>query len=139
MSSQKNIAGSLIWHFTRFFSTILLLTFALTVCAQESTWKAPASADDLKNPVTYEKAVKKDATSLYSEHCLICHGKKGDGKGVAAMNDPDPADLRSKYVQDQTDGAIFWKVSEGHERMVAYKGVLTEQQRWALVSYIREL
>ena len=139
MNSQRSTAVSSIWHSTKLILAGSVLLISLSSSAQDGSWKAPESADKLENPVSYDRNVKNEAKTLYTEHCLICHGKKGDGKGVAAMNDPDPADLRSDYVQKQTDGAIFWKITEGHDRMIAYKGVLTEQQRWILVSYIREL
>jgi len=46
-----------------------------------------------------------------------------------------PADLSTK-VKAQTDGALFWKISEGRSPMVSWKS-LSETQRWELVNYIK--
>ena len=36
-----------------------------------------------------------------------------------------------------TDGELFWKISEGHRPMPAFKNKLSEEERWQLVDYIR--
>lgn len=118
---------------------LLLLAFSGTLLAQKKDWVAPDSAAAVTNPVTASRTVLKTSKQLFREHCVICHGKAGDGKGIAASNDVTPADLASSGVQDQTDGALYWKISTGHERMIAYKAVLTEKQRWGIVHYIRRL
>ena len=49
-----------------------------------------------------------------------------------------PADWTSDKVQKQTDGEIFWKLSNGRGAMPPWKS-LPEKERWELVSYIRSL
>jgi len=44
----------------------------------------------------------------------------------------------SKKVQSESDGEIFWKITTGHNAMPSWKH-LSEQDRWALVRYIRSL
>jgi mono/diheme cytochrome c family protein len=108
--------------------------------AQTKPWVAPPDADNLKNPLTQTPAVLAEAKTLYTANCGPCHGDKGKGDGVAAAGlNPKPADHTSADVQKQTDGAIFWKLSEGRAPMPAYKKVFTDQQRWELVTYIRTL
>jgi mono/diheme cytochrome c family protein len=101
-------------------------------------WKAPATAKAVTNPVDRVTGVKL-GRALFQENCVICHGKagKGDGEAAAAMN-PRPKSLADKTVQAQTDGELFWKVSEGREAMPGWKS-LPEKERWSLVQYIRNL
>ena len=81
-----------------------------------------------------------DAKKLYTTNCAPCHGDKGRGDGPAAQAlSPKPADHSSVLVQGETDGSLFWKLSEGRNPMPGYKKILTEQQRWELVNYIRTL
>ena len=103
-----------------------------------SEWKAPATAKAAKNPVDKVSGVKL-GQALFQENCVICHGKtgKGDGEAAAAMN-PRPKSLADKAVQAQTDGELFWKISEGREAMPGWKS-LAEKERWSLVHYIRSL
>lgn len=107
---------------------------------QGVNWKAPSSADALKNPYKGNAAETAKGKTLYTQMCVICHGKggKGDGPAGIALN-PRPADHTSARVQDQSDGALFWKMTNGNPPMAAYKDVLTEEQRWDLVNYIRTL
>jgi len=108
--------------------------------AQNKPWVAPPDADNLKSPVAGNPSVLAEAKTLYTANCGPCHGDKGKGDGVAAAGlNPKPADHTSDAVQRQTDGAIFWKLSEGRAPMPAYKKVFTDQQRWELVAYIRTL
>jgi mono/diheme cytochrome c family protein len=70
---------------------------------------------------------------------VSCHGAKGKGDGAAAAAlNPKPADWTSKKVQAEPDGEIFWKISTGRGAMPSWK-FLPENDRWALVRYIRSL
>lgn len=110
----------------------------LTLAWAASEWKAPASAKTTKNPVEKANGVKL-GQALFQENCVICHGKAGKGDGEAAMAmKPRPRSLIDKSVQAQTDGEIFWKISEGREAMPGWKSI-SEKERWSLVQYIRAL
>lgn len=103
-------------------------------------WVAPESSNQLKNPITDIAAASKEGKKTYQTLCIVCHGDKGKGDGIAgAALTPKPSNLISEEVQKQSDGAIFWKITNGRPPMAPYKTALTEQQRWQLVTYIRSL
>ena len=107
---------------------------------QASIWVAPTSADTIKNPVKGDIKATSDGKKLYVQYCVVCHGDKGEGDGIAAAGlNPKPADHSAEKIQKQTDGAIFWKMTTGRPPMAAYESTLTKQQRWQLVNYIRTL
>jgi mono/diheme cytochrome c family protein len=110
----------------------------VSVAVAATEWKAPASAKAVKNPVE-RAAGAKAGQALFQENCAICHGKggKGDGEAAAAMN-PKPKSLIGTPVQAQTDGELFWKISEGRDAMPSWKN-LSEKERWGLVAYLRSL
>ncbi len=101
---------------------------------------SPAWSDTLKNPL---RTVPNSATSgkvTYMRMCTVCHGNGGKGDGIAAASlNPKPADHTSDRVQKQTDGSLFWEVTNGHAPMPAFKTELTEKERWQLICYIRTL
>ena len=106
----------------------------------QTTWTAPAGANSYKNPYSGNGTATAAGKTLYDQLCSICHGNKGKGDGLAGMTlKPRPANFRSMPVQAQTDGAIYWKITQGRPPMASYKEALTEQQRWQLVNYIRQL
>ena len=56
------------------------------------------------------------------------------------MEKKHSADLQLPVVQEQSDGVLFWKITNGNAR----KGMpsfskLPELQRWQIVLYIRTL
>lgn len=108
--------------------------------AQTNIWSVPQSALSVKNPNAPTAASIKNGKALYATYCTPCHGKNGSGNGpAAAALNPKPADHTSAKVQAETDGALFYKMSEGHSPMPAYAAVLSVTQRWDLVNYIRTL
>ena len=108
--------------------------------AQPGKWVAPKEADAIVNPLKGNSSGLAETRKLYTANCGPCHGDKGRGDGPASAGlNPKPADHTSAMVQSQTDGAIFWKLSEGHMPMPAYKKVFSDEQRWGLVNFIRTL
>jgi mono/diheme cytochrome c family protein len=53
--------------------------------------------------------------------------------------DKKPANFHDTLVKAQSDGAIFWKISNGRGNMPPFQDVFTAEQRWQLVAYIRHL
>ncbi len=118
-----------------------LMTGVNTVKGQSSKpWIVPKEASSLKNPVAADALVFADAKKIYTANCAPCHGAKGKGDGIAAANlNPKPADHSSAAIQSESDGSLFYKLSEGRTPMPQYKTIFTEKQRWELVCYIRTL
>ena len=106
----------------------------------QSDWTAPDWADTLTNPLKGQKAAVKKGKVLFTSICKTCHGPKGRGNGpqAEALN-KQPANLPSPEVQQQTDGALFWKISEGNSPMLSFRNSLSKKQRWQVINYIRKL
>ncbi|MGA2003998.1 MAG: cytochrome c [Terriglobales bacterium] len=68
------------------------------------------------------------------KQCAMCHGANGEGK--AAMK---TADFASADVQKQSDADLTGIITNGKEKMPAYKGKLTDAQIGDLVKWIRTL
>jgi len=115
--------------------TLVVWTGVGLVSAQ-GPWVAPADAKAMKNPV---KGVG-NAKKAVETNCVSCHGPmgKGDGPAAAALPPPKPANWTSAAIQKETDGELFWKISNGRGAMPPWKH-LPEQERWEIVNYIRTL
>ena len=79
----------------------------------------------------------------WATYCLACHGASGRG-----IDSPDPlhqhgsrADLTDRASSQLSDGDLYWLIDNGigNTQMPAYSEALTEQERWDLVAYIRQL
>ncbi len=131
---MKNIIISI------FAGTVILFLLGASEIQQAKPWVAPKDADEVKNPLKNNEVATAEGKKLYVKLCVVCHGDKGKGDGTAsAAIIPKPANHSSLKVQSQTDGAIFWKITNGRPPMASYKTTLKEEQRWQLVNYIREL
>ena len=108
---------------------------------------------------SYDRA---SAQRLYTINCLVCHGStlRGDEEEDEAarakilrfmVRGPFPADLTSPLTQGSTDGELFAFVSNGGRQglvavergrksaspMPEFRLLLTEDERWSLVVYLR--
>jgi len=116
---------------------VLMLAFSFSYC-QMKQFVAPKSANDLVNPLKSNTAATSEGGKTYITYCAPCHGVKGKGDGIAAAGlNKTPADHTSAAVQNQSDGVLFWKISEGNNPMPGYKKSFSETQIWQLVDYIR--
>lgn len=121
-------------------SLLLLVAIAGSAFFQQKEWKAPASADAKKNPLTADAATIAAGKTVYVKECQSCHGKKGKGDGPSAKDLDIPAgDFSKATMQSQSDGALFWKTSEGRKPMPSFKKKLTEDKIWQTIIYMRTL
>jgi mono/diheme cytochrome c family protein len=116
-----------------------VLLFGAILAAQNETykqdpkWQAPPAAAAKRNPIAGQTRLAAGGRKMFQRHCASCHGEQGEGLGEAA-------DLQLPAVQQQSDGVLFWKITNGNPRraMPSFSG-LPEMQRWQLVLYLRTL
>lgn len=105
----------------------------------QTAWVAPAAEKARKSPVPAGSKAVEQGRTVAKTNCASCHGPGGKGNGPAAAGlNPKPADWTFKKVQDETDGEIFWKITNGRGAMPAWRH-LPDNDRWALVQYLRSL
>ncbi len=101
-------------------------------------WIASSRYARKANPVESTAASIAAGARLYTAQCVSCHGKTGTGNGVRAGElDPRPQDLTSPEVWLQSDGELFYKTTKGRTPMPAFDKLLSEEERWHTVNYIR--
>ncbi len=119
---------------------LIILLFAFTPIQESEEWIAPASADRMKNPVASNEQCIESGKAIYTKNCYDCHGKKGKGDGPKSGDlEKNPMDFTKENFQKQSDGAIFWKITEGRKPMPTFKKDLSEDQRWQVINYMRTL
>lgn len=120
-------------------TALLALSFSKKYNIQE-TWKAPALADTIINPYRIEPLTLPQGQEIYTIYCASCHGQQGKADGISTNNlNVKPLKFQDKKVTGQTDGAIFWKIREGRGEMPAFKNLFSEEQKWQMVEYIRDI
>jgi mono/diheme cytochrome c family protein len=105
--------------------------------AAEEEWKAPARAARKKNPIPMDDASVAAGKAVFVQQCLPCHGEGGKGDGPQSKDlNPKPRNLSEAKIWEQSDGSIFWKLTEGRKPMPTFEKILTEEQRWQVINYI---
>jgi mono/diheme cytochrome c family protein len=124
-----------------FITGFIAFSFNLRMNDQNKPWPVPEAAKNKKNTVATDAASIAAGKVLWNTHCKSCHGAKGLGDGTkAAQLKTEPGDFSKADAQSQTDGALFYKLSEGRDDMPAFKKkIADEEDRWNLVNFIRTL
>jgi mono/diheme cytochrome c family protein len=105
----------------------------------------PAAYRSVRNPYPSNSGGISAGEALYQSNCAACHGERGQGDGPAASTlSPRPANLR--WIMGKPiagDGYLMWTISEGGaafgSAMPAFKGSLSEEERWHIIHYLRTL
>ena len=78
---------------------------------------------------------------VYQANCEACHGSQGHGDGPAGVAlEPAPKNL-AELSKTAGDDYLFWRISTGRPgtAMPPWKGVLSDEQIWQVISFIRTL
>jgi mono/diheme cytochrome c family protein len=120
---------------------VCLSGMAFTIVRQPKPWPVPDAAAKAVNPVKSNAESISAGRDLWNTHCASCHGKKGLGDGTkAAQLKTQPADLSTATFQAQSDGSVFYKISEGRGDMPSFKKKLPDAEDiWNLVVFFRTL
>ena len=96
-----------------------------------------------KNPLPPDSDSVAAGREAFSHYCAACHGLDGQNTGVPfadRMSPPVPS-LASKDVQSYSDGQLKWIIDNGlwPSGMPGSKGILTDDEIWSTIVYIRHL
>ena len=114
-------------------STLIVVTFASNILAQTAT--IPDNAKAITAPFVFSPESKDKGDQVYQTNCKSCHGDPG--KANYAKLVPIPKDPTSAEYQKNSDGEMFFILSNGKGLMPNFANTLTEEQRWNVISYIR--
>ena len=133
----------------RFLLVMLVSVFTFAACSSSNTSSStdpnatlapvPAEYTGLNNPLGPQAA--DEGAEVFKTNCQACHGPQGHGDGPAGQAlDPRPRNL-AMIQAAAGDDFLFWRILEGKPgtSMVAWKGILTDEQIWQTVSFIRTL
>ncbi len=93
------------------------------------------------NPIKSSSESLGRGKNSFEANCATCHGLSGNGSGPAALGiSIFPRQLWAWYNTDSsTDGYLFWFVTNGRNDMPPWGLVLSEEERWDIINYIKTL
>jgi mono/diheme cytochrome c family protein len=106
---------------------------AAHVHERDTKWVAPPAAVQRTSPLAHRPDAAPGGRKLFHQQCASCHSPDGQG----SERGPD---LTARRVQAQTDGALFWKITQGNTRRgMPTFSFLPEPERWQLVLHLRAI
>jgi len=127
------------------FALVMVLLLVLTACGDGGSDEpvaietVPVDFAGKTNPLGADAATA--GAKVFQVNCESCHGPQGHGDGPAgAAIDPKPKNLPELAAQ-VGDDYLFWRISEGKPgtSMPPWKNILTEEQTWQVVAFLRTL
>ncbi len=116
-------------------TTILLLIFSGWPLLAQDEWIVPEDQKTRLSPFSFNDTTQQEGQRLYRLNCTSCHGDPG--KGNYANLDPIPPDPTSAKLQQNRDGELYHKVWEGRGLMPSFKNILTPDETWFVISFLR--
>jgi len=108
-------------------------------------YEAPVAekGSEIVNPIPPNADSVAKGQALFATNCVPCHGQTGLGDGPVGLTlSPRPANLQLHAVPGvHTDGQLYLWVSDGYPGSVmpAFRGSLSDDDRWNVVNFIRTL
>jgi mono/diheme cytochrome c family protein len=94
----------------------------------------------LSNPLPLTQPIAERGHKVFGDHCAICHGLVGDGVPLLSRAyGGKPGNFLSNEIRARPDGHYFGVLMLGKNAMPSYAADLDQDDRWAVVHYIRIL
>jgi len=116
------------------FTINLLLSTSVVFLAQ-TIWEIPQKDNDKISFQMFNEDMANEGRMLYESSCASCHGMPDEAN--FALMVPSPGDPAEEKFQNQTDGALFYKIQIGREQMPKFEDVFSEDEIWNIVAYFR--
>ncbi len=114
---------------------LAIIVLAISFSATAQKWEVPLDKKEITSAIPFSTKTKTQGKDIYAKSCKSCHGDIGKANYLPLR--PAPGDLGSKMFSIQTDGELFFKLTEGRGGMPAFKSQLADNERWAVISHIR--
>jgi mono/diheme cytochrome c family protein len=100
-----------------------------------------APAGDAAVPVTVTRELLDRGRRRFAIACATCHGVAGDGNSAVARNMQRrrPPSLHEPRLVALGPGALYRVITAGYGLMPSYEKLLTPDDRWAVIAYVRTL
>ena len=114
-------------------------SLSVPMTGKERVFSREYLAANLRNPVAFDDSVFARGERKYLRTCVPCHGRSMKGDGPVAAKFIPPPDLLGPVVRERTDGYIYSYIRHGGAVMPSYGALVTIEETWQVIHYIREM
>jgi mono/diheme cytochrome c family protein len=91
-------------------------------------------------PVEVTPDLMRRGRERFNITCAMCHGASAAGNGITKQYGlATVVTLQDDRIRGMADGEIFNTITNGKNTMMAYGSILTVNDRWAIITYLRAL
>lgn len=101
--------------------------------------EAARAGRELKNPFEPNEENLARGKQAFSNYCAVCHGGSGAGDGPIIPKYPNPPSFKTEQSKSLADGAMFHVITMGRNNMPPHAALVSAEDRWRLILYIRSL
>lgn len=120
----------------KYYLIVVVCVCAVLNVTAQNTWVVPQDQKEKLSMVEFTESMQKSGADVFAGKCTACHGTPGKGNFNALLN-PSPGDPASEKFQLNTDGELFYKISEGRVTMPSFKSALSKADIWNVIAYVR--
>jgi mono/diheme cytochrome c family protein len=105
------------------------------------TGRDAAGRDVTEVPLPITRALLERGRERFAIACAACHGIAGDANTVVAhdMQRRRPPSLHEARIIALSPGALYRVITQGYGLMPSYDTLLSADDRWAVIAYVRTL
>ena len=115
--------------------TILIILQLSSAIMEAQEWVVPDDRKGRLSTFPFDDNTRSAGQKIYNLNCMSCHGTPGKSNYLNLV--PPPGDPATEKIQHNSDGEIFYKVQSGRGQMPSFRSVLTSDELWQVISYIR--
>lgn len=91
-------------------------------------------------PIPVTKELMERGQERFNIYCAMCHDRAGTGQGpVIKRGFVPPPNFSDDRILAYKDGQFFDVITNGIRNMPSYKLQIPEEDRWAIIAYVRAL
>jgi len=114
---------------------LALLNLVTVALMAQAPWEVPADRSAKLSTTAFSDQNQSAGRDLYQTNCKSCHGEPGKNNAIKLV--PQPPDPASTQMQQNSDGALHFKISEGRGPMPSFKNVLNSADIWNVIAFLR--
>jgi len=121
------------FNINKIWLLVVFVAFYFNSIAQD--WTVPEDQNTVSPSISFSKNSAREGKDLFNAKCKSCHGTVGENASLPL--NPEPGDPATEKFSKQTDGSLFYKITNGRGAMPAFASQLSEEERWKIISYFR--
>jgi len=94
---------------------------------------------ELKNPFEPTEENIARGQLVFNNYCAVCHGTTGAGDGPLIPKYPNPPGYNTEKSKALADGNMFHVITLGRNNMPSHAPLVSFEDRWRVILYIRKL